>query len=133
MRGRAALLSIRLARHHSSVGTDIPPVGRARPGCARRLRPSCIVLDIVLPQLDGWDVLARAKQDPSIRDIPIVVVSMLDERGKGFALGAAEYIVKPISSDRLRETIHRLVHPRHPSAKILAVPSSRETSTLLTP
>ena len=108
------------------LSTDGFDVAVARDGAtglelARRLRPSCIVLDIVLPQLDGWDVLAHAKQDPSIQDIPIVVVSMLDERGKGFALGAAEYIVKPISSDMLRETIHRLVQTRHRPAKILAV------------
>src|SRR5207253_768303 len=68
---------------------------------ARALRPQAIVLDILLPRLDGWDVLARAKADPAIADIPIVVVSMLDERGKGFALGAADYLVKPVQREAL--------------------------------
>ena len=50
------------------------------------------MLDIRLPDLDGWDVLAALKADPATAAVPVVVVSMLDERGKGFALGAAEYL-----------------------------------------
>ncbi len=88
---------------------------------ARRLQPACIILDIVLPQLDGWDVLAHAKQDPTLQSIPIVVVSMIDERGKGFALGAAEYIVKPLRSDALLGTIRRLVRTASRPATVLAV------------
>ena len=75
---------------------------------ARELRPSAIVLDILLPSLSGWDVLARAKADPAIAAIPIVVVSMLDERGKGFALGAADYLVKPVQRDALLSTLRRV-------------------------
>jgi CheY-like chemotaxis protein/anti-sigma regulatory factor (Ser/Thr protein kinase) len=107
----------------TSAGFDVAVARDGATGLelARRLRPACIVLDIVLPQLDGWDVLSRAKQDPSINDIPIIVVSMLDERGKGFALGAAEYIVKPISSDILRGTIQRLVRSSRQTATLLAV------------
>ena len=62
----------------------------------------------MLPRLDGWDVLARAKADPSIADIPIVVVSMLDERGKGFSLGAADYLIKPVQRESLVATLRRL-------------------------
>jgi CheY-like chemotaxis protein len=69
------------------------------------------VLDILLPRLDGWDVLARAKADPAIAHIPIVVVSMLDERGKGFSLGAADYLVKPVHRDALLDTLRRITVP----------------------
>jgi CheY-like chemotaxis protein len=62
----------------------------------------------LLPRLDGWDVLARAKADPSIADIPIVVVSMLDERGKGFSLGAADYLIKPVQRESLLATLRRV-------------------------
>jgi CheY-like chemotaxis protein len=75
---------------------------------ARDLHPDAIVLDILLPRLDGWDVLARAKADPSIADIPIVVVSMLDERGKGFSLGAADYLIKPVQRELLLAALRRL-------------------------
>ena len=78
---------------------------------ARALHPLAIVLDILLPRLDGWDVLARAKADPAIADIPIVVVSMLDERGKGFSLGAADYLVKPVQHGALLDTLRRVTFP----------------------
>jgi signal transduction histidine kinase/DNA-binding response OmpR family regulator len=91
---------------------------------ARRLRPAAIVLDILLPRIDGWDVLMQAKADPDLRDIPVIVVSMLDERGKGFALGAADYLVKPVSRDALLGALRRAVpdSPRADGAvKVLAV------------
>lgn len=75
---------------------------------ARELHPRVIVLDILLPRLDGWDVLTRAKADPTLAHIPIVVVSMLDERGKGFALGAADYLIKPVQCEALLTTLRRL-------------------------
>jgi CheY-like chemotaxis protein len=62
----------------------------------RRLSPAGVVLDILLPGVDGWDVLAQLKADPETAAIPVIVVSMLDERGRGFALGATEYPVKPV-------------------------------------
>ena len=73
----------------------------------RRLSPAGVVLDILLPGMDGWEVLARLKADPQTAAIPVVVVSMLDERGRGFALGAAEYLVKPVGKDPLLAALHR--------------------------
>ena len=74
---------------------------------ARRLRPCAVVLDIVLPRLDGWDLLARLKADPATAACPVVIVSMLDQRGKGFALGAADYLVKPVDRDEMLEALAR--------------------------
>jgi CheY-like chemotaxis protein len=74
---------------------------------ARRLRPRAVVLDILLPRVDGWDLLARLKADPATADSPVVVVSMLDERGKGLALGAVEYLVKPVGREELLEALER--------------------------
>jgi CheY-like chemotaxis protein len=91
---------------------------------ARQLQPAAIVLDILLPRLDGWDVLARAKADPSLAHIPVIIVSMLDERGKGFALGAAEYLVKPVSRDEVISALHRVRLPDplvHGAARVLAI------------
>jgi signal transduction histidine kinase/CheY-like chemotaxis protein len=73
----------------------------------RRLNPAGVVLDILLPGIDGWDVLAQLKADPGTAAIPVVVVSMLDERGRGFALGAAEYLVKPVSKEQLLAALYR--------------------------
>jgi signal transduction histidine kinase/DNA-binding response OmpR family regulator len=91
---------------------------------AREVLPVAIVLDILLPRLSGWDVLARAKADPAIADIPVVVVSMLDERGKGFALGAADYLVKPVQRDALLATLRRVSGSRigaNGHARVLAI------------
>ena len=76
---------------------------------ARQIRPAGIVLDLLLPKVDGWDVLARAKADPALREIPIVVVSMMDERGRGFALGATDYLLKPIDAATLLGTLRRVI------------------------
>jgi CheY-like chemotaxis protein len=91
---------------------------------ARRLHPDAIALDIILPRLDGWEFLARAKADPDLADIPVLIVSMLDERGKGFALGAADYLVKPVSRDRVLAALRRLpavVNARNDTATVLAI------------
>jgi signal transduction histidine kinase/CheY-like chemotaxis protein len=74
----------------------------------RRLSPAGVILDILLPGIDGWEVLARLKADPATAAIPVVVVSMLDERGRGFALGAAEYLVKPVGKDQLLAALYRV-------------------------
>ena len=67
----------------------------------RRIRPAVVLLDIRLPGMDGWAVLEALKADPTTRDIPVVVVSIVDEHPRGMALGAAEYLVKPVSRDAL--------------------------------
>ena len=74
---------------------------------ARALRPAVITLDILMPRTDGWALLARLKADPQTALIPVVIVSILDERGKGFALGAAEYLVKPVDPDELVRVVRR--------------------------
>jgi signal transduction histidine kinase/CheY-like chemotaxis protein len=73
----------------------------------RRLSPAGVILDILLPGIDGWEVLAQLKVDPRTARIPVIVVSMLDERGRGFALGAAEYLVKPVGKEQLLAAVYR--------------------------
>jgi signal transduction histidine kinase/CheY-like chemotaxis protein len=73
----------------------------------RRLSPAGVILDIFLPGVDGWEVLAQLKADPRTASIPVIVVSMLDERGRGFALGAAEYLVKPVGKEQLLAALFR--------------------------
>jgi CheY-like chemotaxis protein len=87
----------------------------------RRLRPDAVVLDIRLPKLDGWDLLALLKADPDTAPIPVVIVSMLDERGKGFALGAAEYLVKPVGRDEVLAALARVTAPRGSEHTVVAI------------
>ena len=72
---------------------------------ARELHPSAITLDVMMPGMDGWSVLSAIKADPVLADIPVVMVTIVDDRNLGFAMGAAEYLVKPVDLDALQETL----------------------------
>ena len=74
---------------------------------ARELRPAMITLDVMMPGMDGWEVLAALKEDPETADIPVIVVSIVDERGLGFSLGAADYLTKPLDFSRLSSVLNR--------------------------
>ena len=75
--------------------------GRSGLDAVRRVRPDAVLLDIRLPGIDGWTVLEALKDDPETRDIPVIVVSIVDEHRRGVALGAANYLVKPVGRDAL--------------------------------
>jgi signal transduction histidine kinase/CheY-like chemotaxis protein len=68
---------------------------------ARELRPAAVTLDIMMPDLDGWTVLAAIKGDPELVDLPVVLITIVDEKNRGYALGAAEYLVKPVDRQKL--------------------------------
>jgi len=78
---------------------------------AREYRPTVIVLDIHLPKLDGWGVLSRLKSDPVLAAIPVIILSVEEERARGFSFGACEYLVKPIEPSRLLSIVRRSVQP----------------------
>jgi CheY-like chemotaxis protein len=75
---------------------------------AVQLHPALITLDLLLPKVDGWDLLVRLKEEPETREIPVVIVSIVEERGKGFALGATDYLVKPVSREELMNALQRV-------------------------
>ena len=81
--------------------------GRRGVELVRGLHPAIVVLDILLPGMDGWQVLESLKADPATAAIPVVVVSILDERGRGLALGATEYLVKPVSREGVLDALAR--------------------------
>jgi signal transduction histidine kinase/DNA-binding response OmpR family regulator len=83
--------------HQVQVATD----GESGIELARTIQPAAIVLDVLLPGIDGWEVLRRLKADPDLRDIPVVVVTVVDERNVAMSLGAADYFLKPVRPDAL--------------------------------
>jgi signal transduction histidine kinase/DNA-binding response OmpR family regulator len=83
---------------------------------ARKLRPSVITLDIMMPGRDGWSVLNALKADPELSTIPVVLVTITDDQNMGFALGASDYVPKPIDWNRLLAIIGK-----HHSANALAL------------
>ena len=81
---------------------------------ARELRPAVITLDVLMPGMDGWAVLTALKADPDLSDIPVIVLSIVDEKQMGYALGAADYLTKPIDWERLAAVLERFECPRPP-------------------
>ena len=96
---------------------------------ARRERPDVITLDVLMPGLDGWGVLAALKNDPAIADIPVVILSIMDERTLGYSLGAAEYLTKPIERAQLSAVLARYKRP--PGAGVLVVEDDEATRAVL--
>jgi signal transduction histidine kinase/DNA-binding response OmpR family regulator len=96
---------------------------------ARVLGPDAITLDVLMPGLDGWDVLAAIKADPDLAHIPVVVATMVDDRSRGVVLGAADFMVKPIDRARLSETIARLV--QRDTGPVLLVDDDPDARTLV--
>ena len=88
-----------------AAGVTVARDGPSGLEAVRRVHPAVVLLDIRLPGIDGWAVLEALKADPDTRDIPVVVASIVDERARGAALGAAAYLVKPISRDDLRAAL----------------------------
>jgi signal transduction histidine kinase/CheY-like chemotaxis protein/HAMP domain-containing protein len=82
---------------------------------ARELRPAAITLDVRMPDLDGWSVLAALRQDAQLAEIPVIMVSILDEQRRGIALGAAGHLTKPIDRDKLNAMVRRFHSPARPT------------------
>jgi CheY-like chemotaxis protein len=96
---------------------------------ARQLGPDVILLDVLMPGLDGWSVLSQLKEDPELGHIPVVMVTMLDDRSLGFALGATDYVTKPVDPPRLVAVLRRLC--REPDATILVVDDDDASRSML--
>jgi CheY-like chemotaxis protein len=78
---------------------------------ARQLRPDVITLDVIMPDMDGWAVLSALKGSEDIADVPVVMVTMTDDRHMGYVLGASDYLTKPIDPARLAGVVNRHVSP----------------------
>jgi len=94
--------------------------GREGLDLAREVRPDLIVLDIILPRMDGWEVLAALKADPALAGIPVVLLTILDEAEKGLSLGAVDYLSKPLDRDKLKGILARHLPPP-PTLPVLVV------------
>jgi PAS domain S-box-containing protein len=93
---------------------------------ARQLEPRLITLDAVMPGKDGWAVLRELKEDPRLRNIPVIMISMLDGSDMGFALGATDYLTKPVEREHLLDVLKR--HGVAPATgRVLVVDDEAET------
>ncbi len=105
--------------------------GEAGLESARQTRPDAITLDVMMPGMDGWAVLAAIKADPALTDIPVIMLTVVDDKKLGYSLGAAEYLMKPIDREHLKRVL-----TRYGSAgaflRVLLVEDDTPTSELMT-
>lgn len=92
----------------------------------------CLVtLDVMLPDMDGWDVLNRLRSDPMTKDIPVVMVSVVDNSSLGVSLGASDYLIKPVDREKLIQTISRLSRNINRIPRVLVVDDDDDERDLL--
>ena len=97
---------------------------------AREHRPQAITLDVLMPQMDGWGALKELKADAELRDIPVIMVTVLNERGMAIPLGAADFMTKPVDRQRLTAILRDHCASRS-SASILVVEDDLPTRETL--
>ena len=93
---------------------------------ARSIRPDVITLDVAMPDLDGWKVLGILKADPELSAIPVILITMMDGREQGFALGASDYLQKPVPREELVALLRKHIQEKSPRA-VLVVEDNPET------
>jgi hypothetical protein len=106
------------------------PDGASGITMARELRPDAITLDVVMPGMDGWAVLETLKGDPELTTIPVVMLSILDEKPLGLALGASGYLTKPVERDRLVAVLDHFTGGR-PGTSVLVVEDDETTREVI--
>lgn len=97
---------------------------------AKDLHPMAIILDIMIPAMNGWSVLSTLKSDPTLHHIPVIILSMIDNKQWGYTLGAAEYMVKPVEPKRLL-TLLKKYSCATPPCPILLVEDDESVRTLI--
>jgi signal transduction histidine kinase/CheY-like chemotaxis protein len=95
---------------------------------AHALKPDAITLDVMMPSMDGWAVLTALKNSPELYDVPVIMLTMVDDQQMGFTLGAADYLTKPIDRARLLDVLARY---RRQDARVLLVEDDAPTRELV--
>ena len=101
---------------------------------AKIWKPDAITLDILLPVKDGWQVMRELKEHPLCKNIPVIIISMVDERNIGYGLGAVDYFVKPVQKEQLLGALKKITAERAPnktSAKILVIDDDKSVTDLV--
>jgi CheY-like chemotaxis protein/anti-sigma regulatory factor (Ser/Thr protein kinase) len=102
-----------VGRYLEREGFSVAKADGGREGLrmARELHPAAVTLDVMMPDLDGWTVLAAIKGDPELADLPVVLMTIVDEKNRGYALGATDYLVKPVDREKLVGVLYALCGP----------------------
>ena len=112
-----------LKNHISKMGYKVITAASGEEGLqrARESKPDVITLDVMMPGMDGWMVLSALKNDPELEKIPVIMVSLIEEKSIGYSLGAADYLTKPLKREQLAEVLLKHLGPDPQSKRVLVV------------
>ncbi|HYF09333.1 MAG TPA: response regulator [Acetobacteraceae bacterium] len=115
-----------LARHVRREGFAVrcAPDGATGLRMARALKPALVLLDVMMPRMDGWQVLSTMKADPVLARTPVVMVTVVQERGLAFSLGAADFLTKPVQWQRLKGVLERCAARPAPATRTALIVES---------
>ncbi len=97
---------------------------------AHEIHPAAITLDVMMPEMDGWAVLRALKADPRLRNIPVIMLSMIEDRTRGYSLGAVDYLTKPVDREQLHKVLSRYYRTGE-SCNVLLVEDDFETREVM--
>ena len=97
---------------------------------ARTLLPAAITLDVMMPDMDGWSVLSALKSDAELRDIPVIMLTMVDDPVRGFTLGASDYATKPVNRSNLSRILQKYIC-LHPPCPVLVIDDDDSARSLM--
>jgi signal transduction histidine kinase/DNA-binding response OmpR family regulator len=104
--------------------------GEAGLRMAHELQPAAITLDVMMPEMDGWSVLRALKASPDLRDIPVIMLTMIDDRSRGYSLGAVDYLTKPVDRSQLHAAVSQY-HDASSANSVLIVEDDVDTRELM--
>jgi PAS domain S-box-containing protein len=121
-----------LTRHLRSDGYQVKTASNGMDALQllRNFRPDAITLDILMPKMDGWSVLGNLKKNPDLKNIPVIMLSITDDKRLGYTLGASEFLTKPIDQKELLSTIGKHIRDKSP-ARILIVEDDPATRKII--
>jgi signal transduction histidine kinase/DNA-binding response OmpR family regulator len=122
-----------MKRFLGKEGFRVVPAASGEEGLrlAKALRPDVITLDVMMPGMDGWSVLHAIKTDPATEDIPVIMLTIVDDKNLSFALGAAEYMTKPIDWERLTSLLKKYSREDEAGCTVLVVEDDDATREML--
>ncbi|MDH3990429.1 MAG: response regulator, partial [Gammaproteobacteria bacterium] len=97
---------------------------------AHEIKPAAITLDVMMPDMDGWSVLRALKADPVLQNVPVVMLTLVDDKSKGYSLGATDYLTKPVDREQLHNALSRYYTPGE-SCSVLLVEDDKPTREVM--
>jgi len=112
-----------LQRYLSKSGYQVEVAESGEEGLrlAKKILPDIITLDVMMPNMDGWEVLSHLKEDAELALIPVIILSMMEDKSVAYSLGASDYLLKPITREQLSKVLQKYHFSQHESAHLVMI------------